>query len=192
MPDSEDSQATPGTPPPGLGLGERLRSARKARALSVAQVAEALRLEQASVVALEDGQFDAMGAPVFVRGHLKRYALLVGLSPETVLDAYRAAAPDSESPPSLARPREQADALRIGPWVYWLAAGLVLAAVIIATLAGREEPAPADTPPASTALGAPATSPPSPGGTAQTDGPVRAPPAVPTEAPPPSEAGPPP
>ena len=81
MPDNDDIRGAPRNQPPGLGLGERLRSARKARALSVAQVAESLRLEEASVVALEDGRFDAMGAPVFVRGHLKRYAQLVGLSP---------------------------------------------------------------------------------------------------------------
>ena len=142
MPDSEDQQAVPRTQPPGLGLGERLRSARKARALSVAQVAENLRLEEASVVALEDGRFDAMGAPVFVRGHLKRYAELVGLAPEAVLEAYRAATPGSDAPPALARPREQSDTVRMGPWAYWIAAALLLAGVIIA-LSGRHEDLPA-------------------------------------------------
>jgi cytoskeletal protein RodZ len=132
MPDSEDNRAAPRGGAAGLGLGERLRSARKARALSVAQVAEALRLEEASIEALEDGRFDEMGAPVFVRGHLKRYAALVGLSQEVVLDAYRAAVPDSEAPPSLAGRREQADGVRVGPWVYWLAAALTLIAVIFA------------------------------------------------------------
>src|SRR5512145_3049425 len=108
MPDSEEFQAAPRGPAPALGLGERLRSARKAKALTVQQVADALRLEEASVVALEEGRFEAMGAPVFVRGHLRRYALIVGLSPETVLEAYRATAPQSDAPPSLARPRREA------------------------------------------------------------------------------------
>ena len=141
MPDNEDNQAALRSPPPGLGLGERLRSARKARALSVSQVAEALRLEEASVIALEDGRFDVMGAPVFVRGHLRRYAQLVGLSPEAVLDAYRAASPGSDAPPSFARPREQSDNVRMGPWVYWLAAGLLLAGLIIALSTGKRDKA---------------------------------------------------
>lgn len=147
MPDNTDLRETPRVQPPGLGLGERLRSARKARALSVAQVAESLRLEEASVVALEEGRFDAMGAAVFVRGHLKRYAQVVGLSEDQVLEAYRAAVPDSDAPPSLARPRQQADTVRMGPWGLWLAAALLLAAVIIA-LSSRdsEESAPPPAP----------------------------------------------
>lgn len=149
MPDSEDIQPAVRNPPPGLGLGERLRSARKARALSVAQVAEALRLEEASVVALEDGHFDVMGAPVFVRGHLKRYARLVGLSQEAVLDAYRAAAPESDTPPVLARRRERVETERMGSWAYWLAAALLLVGIVIALGGGGdEEPAPAVAPPA--------------------------------------------
>lgn len=138
MPDRDDN-ASASLVSPGLGLGERLRSARKARALSVQQVADSLRLEEASVIALEDGRFDAMGAPVFVRGHLRRYAQLVGLSPEAVLDAYRAAAPDSVAPPSIARPREQADAVRVPPWVYWVGAALILAGLAFALGDGSDD-----------------------------------------------------
>jgi len=159
MPDNADLRETPRIQPPGLGLGERLRSARKARALSVAQVAESLRLEEASVVALEEGRFDAMGAAVFVRGHLKRYAQLVGLAEEQVLEAYRAAVPDSDAPPSLARPRQQADTVRMGPWGLWLVAALLLAAVIIALSSrDREESAPPPAPAVGAETPAPAAS----------------------------------
>ena len=154
MPDREDMQGAP-LATTGLALGERLRSARKARALSVQQVAETLRLEEASVIALEDGRFEVMGAPVFVRGHLRRYAQLVGLSTETVLDAYRAASPGSEAPPSLARPREQADTMRVPAWIYWIAAVLAIIGLALAMSGGNddgptsppgEEPAPAPGP----------------------------------------------
>lgn len=139
---SDDSEPGSRGPAPALGLGERLRSARKAKALSVQQVAEALHLEESSVVALEEGRFEAMGAPVFVRGHLRRYAQLVGLSPDTVLEAYRVAAPQSDAPPSLARRREPADTVRIGPWVWWIAAAVILLVAIIAlSNGGDEEPA---------------------------------------------------
>ena len=142
MSDNEGLPGAPLPPPTSLGLGERLRSARKARALSMAQVAEALRLEEASVVALEEGRFEAMGAPVFVRGHLKRYAALVGLNVEVVLEAYRAAAPGSDAPPMIARPRAQADFGRIGPWAWWLLAAVIIIAAILALGGGEEETLP--------------------------------------------------
>jgi cytoskeleton protein RodZ len=141
MADNDDAQATP-RGLAALGLGERLRSARKARALSVTQVAEALHLEEPMVLALEEERFDAMGAPVFVRGHLRRYAQLVGLAPDAVLEAYRAAVPDSVAPPSLARPRAEPEAVRIGNWVYWLLGAVLLIGIIIALGSGREQPAP--------------------------------------------------
>lgn len=124
-----------------LGLGERLRSARKARALTVAQVAEALHLEEPMVLALEEDRFEAMGAPVFVRGHLRRYAQLVGLAPDAVLEAYRAAVPESVAPPPLARARVEPEALRIGPWLFWLIGALIVIGLAIALSGGSEEPA---------------------------------------------------
>lgn len=159
----EQPQGLARMPPTSLGLGERLRSARKARALTVAQVAEALRLEEASVVALEEGRFESMGAPVFVRGHLRRYAALVGLSTEAVLEAYRAAAPGSDAPPSIARPRVQSDVVPVGPWAWWLAAALVLVGALIAFSGGDDEPAePASLPAPLAAPAPPAEMPPPP------------------------------
>ncbi|MGI9344284.1 MAG: RodZ domain-containing protein [Gammaproteobacteria bacterium] len=72
----------------GLGLGDRLRSARKARAMSLERISEALNLDESVVLALEDERFEELGAPVFVRGHLKAYAKLVGLAEDVVLDSY--------------------------------------------------------------------------------------------------------
>lgn len=149
---NEDGAEPARGPATALGLGERLRSARKAKALSVRQVAESLRLEEPGVIALEEGRFADMGAPVFVRGHLRRYAQLVGLSPETVLDAYRAATPDSDAPPLLARPRAQADAVRLPTWAYWVAGAVAVIGLMVALGGGEEEPPPA-------AIVAPATMP---------------------------------
>lgn len=153
MRDSEDIQGAPRRPSAGLALGDRLRSARKARALSVAQVADALRLEEATVLALEEERFEALGAPVFVRGHLRRYAQLVGLSEEAMLEAYRSVAPDSEELPSLARPQGQAEGMRIGTWAYWLAAVLVLTGIVVSVTSDNEDEPAATAPelPAATA-----------------------------------------
>jgi cytoskeleton protein RodZ len=136
---AEAAQRAPATP---LAVGERLRSARKARALNLAQVAEALRLEEASVVALEEGRFAAMGAPVFVRGHLRRYAELVSLSPESVLEAYRLAAPDSDAPPALGRARRAGPATPVPGWLPWALAVAVVLAVVLSFVAGSRDEVP--------------------------------------------------
>lgn len=92
---------------PALSLGARLRSARKARALDLEQVSQRLHLEESMLRAIEEDRFDALGAPVFVRGYLKAYAGLLGLPEQSVLDAYRQADPASTLPPKMVRDREE-------------------------------------------------------------------------------------
>jgi cytoskeleton protein RodZ len=84
-----------------LKLGERLRSARKARAVSLERVAQALHLDEGIVLALEEERFDALGAPVFVRGHLRAYAKLLGLDAETLLTAYEPDKPEEVVTPAV-------------------------------------------------------------------------------------------
>ncbi|MCZ7654514.1 MAG: helix-turn-helix domain-containing protein [Rhodocyclaceae bacterium] len=109
--------------------------------MSVTQVAEALHLEEPMVLALEEDRFEAMGAPVFVRGHLRRYAQLVGLAPDAVLEAYRAAVPESVAPPPLARARVEPESVRVGPWLFWLIGGVLVAVLAFTLFGGGEEPA---------------------------------------------------
>jgi cytoskeleton protein RodZ len=82
-----------------LDLGELLRSARRERTLSVEQAAEALRLDESVILALEGGDYEALGAAVFVRGHLKTYARLLGLSVDSVLAGYQEPTPVPEAVP---------------------------------------------------------------------------------------------
>ncbi len=120
----------------GLGLGERLRSARKARALSLEQVAESLHLDENIVVALEDERYDAFGAPVFVRGHLRAYARLVGLPIDSVLDAYAKADPDNDTVSPVITRDTANHSVSINPvmWGFWgmvALVGLALAAYVL-------------------------------------------------------------
>ncbi|MCL4721426.1 MAG: helix-turn-helix domain-containing protein [Gammaproteobacteria bacterium] len=122
-----------------LSLGERLRSARKARALTLAQAAEALHLEVEVVRALEEERFAVLGAAVFVRGHLKAYAHLLGLSEEAVLAAYRAADPSSDAPPAMAREREKPLRPVPSPLTILVLIGLALLLVLVFWVAGAAE-----------------------------------------------------
>lgn len=64
---------------PGFGdIGARLRAARERSGMTSAQAAERLHCDRGLVESLEAGRFAQIGAPVFVRGHLRRYAELLG------------------------------------------------------------------------------------------------------------------
>ena len=75
----------------GAGLaspGAILKSARESRGLSIEEVADRLRLNEALVLAMEEDRFGLLGAPVFARGHLHNYALLIGAPERDVIEAF--------------------------------------------------------------------------------------------------------
>ncbi|HET7307338.1 MAG TPA: RodZ domain-containing protein [Gammaproteobacteria bacterium] len=73
-----------------LPIGQRLRAGRERVGLSEAQIAQSLNLDQSVVIALEAGDFDSLGAPIFVKGHLRNYARLVKLDPAAIVADYEA------------------------------------------------------------------------------------------------------
>jgi len=60
-------------------MGQQLRQAREASGLDVGTVAARLRMQKNLIRSLEQGDWSRLGAPVFVRGHLRSYARLVGI-----------------------------------------------------------------------------------------------------------------
>jgi cytoskeleton protein RodZ len=74
-------------------LGERLRVAREARGLSLSEVSEQIRIRTVYLVALEEENWRAIGAPVYVRGFLRTYARFLGLDPEEVVAQFGEAVP---------------------------------------------------------------------------------------------------
>jgi len=77
----------------GVGIGARLRAARERRALTVLQAAEKLHVDARILEALEAENFGPLGADVYARGHLRRYAELLGESPSQLQDLYASAGP---------------------------------------------------------------------------------------------------
>ena len=67
-------------------IGPRLRAAREARNLSVQQAADDTRISLRFLEALEREEFEALPAPVYVRGFLRSYANYLGLEPQSLLD----------------------------------------------------------------------------------------------------------
>jgi len=110
--------------------GARLASARERLGLSLDQVADHLKLDPHTVVALEEGDHRAIGATVFVRGFLRRYAALVGESPAEIETLY-ARRPDAEARPDLSKTGMQ----RIEPDAFRPSLGVLPALIAALALA---------------------------------------------------------
>jgi cytoskeleton protein RodZ len=61
------------------GVGQRLREAREAKGLGLAEVSSRLKMPLRVVQSLEAEDWARLGAPVFVRGQLRSYARLLGI-----------------------------------------------------------------------------------------------------------------
>ena len=60
------------------GIGTRLRAGREKKGLTILQAAEKLHVDPKILESLETEDFGALGAPVYVKGHLRHYAEMVG------------------------------------------------------------------------------------------------------------------
>lgn len=114
------------------GLGERLRSARMARDLDVAKMAERIHLTVDMVDALEHDDYSEMPARVFVRGYIRNYARTVELPLDSVLAQFDAIWPDEDAPVTVTpSPRLAADGQADKSWhrvMSWL---LVLVMLVL-------------------------------------------------------------
>jgi len=128
------TEAGAGTMSQGDGPGPSLRRAREALGMTEQQAAERLNLDTMIVRALENDDLGALGAPVFARGHLRRYGSLVGLPAEALLTAYERAANQPAQPSLVPHSRLEMAPVRgrvRWPWalggmlLFLLAAGLV-------------------------------------------------------------------
>ncbi len=116
-------------------IGERLQAARDKLGLSQQQCAERLFVEARVITALEAEDFASLGGSVYARGHLRRYASLLGEN-ATDFEQLMLGSPGTTAPPDIAgiatRPLTQpARTPRIGIWpVALLAIALALAALV--------------------------------------------------------------
>lgn len=98
--------------------GERLAEARREQQISVLEVAKELHLDEAKVRALERNEFDVLGAPVFAKGHLRKYAQLVGVDADDVFADYYQMTRSESMPPVVAASRSRVrHEASPGPWV---------------------------------------------------------------------------
>lgn len=73
-----------GMPETVRGIGERLRQARVRAGITPAEAGAKLKMPTHVIEALEREDWTKIGAPVFVRGHLRSYSKLLGLPADAI------------------------------------------------------------------------------------------------------------
>lgn len=87
MTDALAAQPVPGAP------GPQLKAEREKRGMSLQKAADELHLDAWVIEALEAGDYQRIGATVYAKGHLKRYAGLLGLPAAAIMAGYETRAP---------------------------------------------------------------------------------------------------
>ena len=100
-------------------LGQRLKAERERRGVSKQKAADEMHLDSWVIDALEAGDYQRIGPPVYAKGHLKRYATILGLPTAEVVSGYdtKPAAPASAAlQPSSVRMRFTGEDSAGRPW----------------------------------------------------------------------------
>lgn len=111
-----------------MSLGERFRAAREQRALALSDVAEQIHIRSVYLAAIEEENWGAIGAPVYIRGFIRTYARFLGIDPEDAVAQFNAAAAPSEPSPSERGGGRSAQPRSLGP-LLWLASLVALALI---------------------------------------------------------------
>jgi len=107
--------------------GERLRDAREAQQIALLEIAKELHLDEYKVRALEQNDFEVLGAPVFAKGHLRKYAELVDVDEREILGDYHELTRAAGMPPVVGTRRKPGSELSPGPWIALVLVLLALA-----------------------------------------------------------------
>ena len=152
------------------GIGARLRAGREKLGLTVLQVAERIHTDPKIVEAIEAENFEALGAPVYARGHIGHYAELVGESGSELNQLYfnvsKVAQPDLtrivKAPAGTDSNKLVAPALvviavfAVAGAIWWVSALSKKEPQLSEThVVGEEAPAPGASPPAAAPAGEP-------------------------------------
>jgi cytoskeletal protein RodZ len=81
------------------GLGDEFRAAREARHLSPSDVSEQIHIRSVYLQSIEDEDWSAIAAPVYVRGFIRTYARFLGLDPESAVERFSASLADQGQKP---------------------------------------------------------------------------------------------
>ena len=128
------------------GIGTRLKAAREKKGLTILQAAEKMHVDPRILESLEVENFAALGAAVYVKGHMRHYAELVGEQAAELQELYvesTRAAPVQPDLTRISRMPPDTDVTRLaGPAVVTLVAIAAIGTLWWLVSAPREKPLP--------------------------------------------------
>lgn len=77
-------------------IGDKLRSARKAKGMSIEDVEKITKIQRRYLTALENNDFDQLPGDFYVRAFIKQYAQVVGLNGNELLNDFHSEVPESK------------------------------------------------------------------------------------------------
>jgi len=117
-----DSNSSAVVKTPMMAIGEKLRTARENKALTIDQVRKATHIYSEVLTALEDGRCDEMLNSTYVRSFLKKYTAFLGLDSDAILKEYSAhlqertgEAPPQPVAPKIEEKKQKAEAKKLTP-----------------------------------------------------------------------------
>lgn len=124
----------PAEPSTSSGLGAELRAAREARKLTVHKAAQEMHVGDDIIQGLEQDDYAALGAPIFVHGHLRNYARLLDLPQDEVLAKYDHAAGRLAPVPLVTQHGDSANRLGRRVGLPAVSAGVITVLVVLAVI----------------------------------------------------------
>lgn len=116
-------------------VGERLRIAREARGMTLAEIAARTRVPQRHLEAIENGSYASLPSPTYAVGFVRAYARAVGEDEVALARETREEVARTGRPVAQYQPYEIADPSRVpSRGLVIVAAGIALAAVVLAVL----------------------------------------------------------
>jgi cytoskeleton protein RodZ len=85
---------------PGALPGSKLKAERERRGLSAQKAADEMHLDRWVIEALETDDYQRIGPTVYAKGHLKKYAALLGLPTTEILAGFESRAPSRHDSPA--------------------------------------------------------------------------------------------
>ncbi|WP_028775821.1 helix-turn-helix domain-containing protein [Shimazuella kribbensis] len=70
-------------------LGYHLRSSREQLGISIEELSNATRIDLEYLKAMEQGDFDSLPGPVYIRSYLRTYSIYVNLDPRKMIKMYQ-------------------------------------------------------------------------------------------------------
>lgn len=129
----------------GLPVGEYLKSVRESRGLQLEEAARVTRISKSYLAAIEEGNFEKLPNPAYIKGFLRLYAGFLSLSGDDVVQRYESSLPPVSRPQPEHRKEgpgvEIVERAKLGGPGRWVIPALLLVLVVLAAifLADQEE-----------------------------------------------------